>query len=132
MSTSRTFRSGVSLSVASAILGTSVSSKRLETEIQGLTSGHKPLPDVTRVDPAPRDVFNVQNVLQQGGHAQHADAASRFVGQGMQFAPFTLTPSILHFSEVSRHLLLKQIQNAAHHGIVALEHLLEVIEVVVH
>ena len=50
----------------------------------------------------------------------------------MQFAPFTLTPSILHFSEVSRHLLLKQIQNAAHHGIVALEHLLEVIEVVVH
>ena len=36
-----------------------------------------------------------------------------------------------HFGEILRNLLLENIEDAQHHGIIALEHLLEVIEVVV-
>jgi hypothetical protein len=50
----------------------------------------------------------------------------------MEIPPFPTTPPGLHLIEIARHLLLEGIQDAAYHGIVALEHLLEVIEVVVH
>ena len=49
----------------------------------------------------------------------------------MQSAPSTRTCELGHFREILRHLLLENIEDAQYHGIVALEHLLEVIEVVV-
>jgi hypothetical protein len=74
----------------------------------------------------------VHDVVEQGLHAEHADAAPRFVGEGMKIPPFPAAPSGLHLIEIARDLFLEGIQNALDHGIVALEHLLEVIEVVVH
>ena len=132
LSASRSIRPDAGLCGPGFVPGTPVPPKRIEPQIQGPTRGHEPLPDVTGVDSTPRHLLDVQDVLQEGGHAEHADAAPRFVGQWMQFAPFSALPSLLHFCEVARHLFLEQIQDAANHGIVALEHLLEVIEVIVH
>ena len=79
----------------------------------------------------PRLMLNDQHLIEETLHAQHADAAFCFVGQRVQFSPCTLGHSVFHLLEVPRHLGLEQIQNAADHGIIALEHLLQVIEVVV-
>ncbi len=75
-------------------------------------------------------VFDHEHFLQQALHAQHAYAALGFVRQRMQSTPFTRSGEPRHFREILRHLLLENIEDAQHHGVVALEHLLQVIEVV--
>lgn len=53
------------------------------------------------------------------------------MGQWVQLTPPALPAEGQHVREIPRHLCLEHIEDALHHGIIALEHLLEVIEVIV-
>ena len=107
-------------------------SKGGQGEVQRRRCTVQSIADVLWALPFAGNALDGLDVLEEDGHAQHADAASRFVGQWVEVSPIALAPSLLHVGEVSGHLFLERIQDAADHGIVALEHLLEVIEVVVH
>ncbi len=76
-------------------------------------------------------MLNQQYLLKQLLHTQHPNAAFGLVSERVQFFPAVLLEQRFHFLEIPRNLGLEKPQNALHHGIIALEHLLQVIEVVV-
>ena len=109
-----------------------IPSQGLECQLQRGPSRVESRPYVPLILPASGRSFNVQNILQKGLHAQHADTASGLVCEGMEVPPIPISPTRLHFSEILRNLSLEGIQNAVNHGVIALEHLLEVIEVIMY